>query len=94
MNNILPDGSVRSEIFQDFSLFTLNNTIIGQYASKINKGSNNIIIGENAGKIGLKLNNSIIIGANTDDEIISANKIISIGEHKSTLKEIMLLYLI
>ena len=88
MNNILPDGSVRSEIFQDFSLFTLNNTIIGQYASKINKGSNNIIIGENAGKIGLKLNNSIIIGANTDDEIISANKIISIGEHKSTLKEI------
>lgn len=88
MNNILPDGSVKTDIFNDFSVFTLENTIIGQYAAKINKGSNNIIIGNNVGKIGLKLNNSLIIGANTENNLISSDKLISIGEHNTTIQNL------
>ena len=88
MDRIINDGSVQAHIFDDFSIFTLENTIVGQYSSKINKGSNNTIIGTNAGKIGLQLNNSIIIGANTDQELLNANKLISIGEHSITSRYI------
>ena len=88
MDRIINDGSVQAHIFDDFSIFTLENTIVGQYSSKINKGSYNTIIGTNAGKIGLQLNNSIIIGANTDQELLNANKLISIGEHSITSRYI------
>ena len=88
MDKISYDGSVQAQIFDDFSIFTLDNTIIGQYSAKINKGSNNIIIGTNACKLGLQINNSVIIGANTNQELLEANKFITIGENSIATKNI------
>jgi len=79
MSKISPNGFIKTDIFNDFSIFSLNNTIIGQYSAKINKGSNNVIIGNNAGKLGLQLNNSIIIGANAENQLLFSDKIITIG---------------
>jgi hypothetical protein len=88
MSKITPDGFVKTDIFNDFSIFNLNNTIIGQYSAKINKGSNNVIIGNNAGKIGLSLNNSTLIGANVGSELLNSDKVISIGNENSTLRDL------
>lgn len=86
MSKILPDGFVNTDIFSDFSVFTLNNTIIGQYAGKIIKGNNNVIIGNNACQIGININNSTFIGAKVGSKIINADNIISIGEDNSKFK--------
>lgn len=88
MSKISSDGFVKTDIFKDFSIFNFNNTIIGQYCAKINKGSNNVIIGNNAGKIGLSLNNSTIIGANAGSELLTSDKIISIGNENSSLRDL------
>jgi hypothetical protein len=80
MSKISPDGFVKTDIFSDLSIFNFNNIYIGQYAAKINKGSNNLIIGNNAGKIGIGLNNSIFIGANAGSEYLDRDKVISIGD--------------
>lgn len=88
MSKISPDGFIKTDIFNDFSIFNLNNTIIGQYSAKINKGSNNVIIGNNAGKIGLSLNNSTIIGANAGSELLNSDKIISIGNDNSIVRDL------
>jgi len=88
MSKISPNGFINTDIFKDFSIFSYDNTIIGQYAAKINKGSNNVIIGDNAGKIGLKLNNSTIIGANAGNELLTCDKIISIGNENSSIREL------
>jgi hypothetical protein len=88
MSKISPDGFVKTDIFNDFSIFNFNNTIIGQYSAKINKGSNNVIIGNNAGKIGLSLNNSTIIGANAGGELFNSDKVISIGNENSSVRDL------
>ena len=88
MSKISPDGFIKTDIFNDFSIFNFNNTIIGQYSAKINKGSNNVIIGNNAGKIGLSLNNSTIIGANAGNELFNSDKIISIGNENSSVRDL------
>ncbi len=80
MSKISPDGFVKTDIFSDLSIFNFNNIYMGQYAAKINKGSNNLIIGNNAGKIGIGLNNSIFIGANAGSEYLDRDKVISIGD--------------
>jgi hypothetical protein len=79
MSKISSDGFVKTDIFKDFSLFVADNTIIGEYAAKLNKGSNSVIIGTNAGKIGFKFDNSTIIGPNAGSQLSSSDKIISIG---------------
>lgn len=80
MNKITPDKNVKIEIFDDFSLFSLDNIIIGQYAAKIIQGSNNIIIGNNAAKIAIDVNNSIYLGIDSGKNILSGNSNISIGD--------------
>jgi len=62
MSKIGPDGVVKSDIFNDFALFSLNNITIGQYAAKILQGSNNAILGNNAGLIAVNVNNSVYLG--------------------------------
>ena len=69
MSRILPDGFVNTDIIGDFSVFSLNNTVIGQYAGKVIKGNDNVIIGNNAGKIGVNINNSIFIGADAGEKL-------------------------
>jgi hypothetical protein len=88
MSKISPDGFVKTDIFTDFSIFNFNNIYIGQYAAKINKGSNNLIIGNNAGKIGIGLNNSMFIGANAGNEILNSDNIITIGDIQVTNNKI------
>ena len=88
MSKISPDGFVKTDIFKDFSIFNFNNIYIGEYAAKINKGSNNLIIGANAGKIGIGLNNSIFIGPNAGSEFLDRNKVITIGDIQVTANKI------
>lgn len=88
MSKISPDGFVKTDIFTDFSIFNYNNIYIGEYAAKINKGSNNLIIGANAGKIGIGLNNSIFIGANAGNEFLDRDKVITIGDIQVTANKI------
>lgn len=86
MSKILPDGFVNTDVISDFSLFSLNNTIIGQYAGKVIKGNNNLFIGNNAGKIGVNINNSILIGNESCDKIIDATNTISIGYENTSIR--------
>lgn len=88
MNKIGPDGVATTDIFNDFSLFSLNNINIGQYAAKILQGSNNTILGQNAGKLAVKVNHSIFLGNDAGISIINGNDNISIGSEKSSLTEI------
>jgi len=88
MSKISPDGFVKTDLFKDFSIFNQNNVIIGEYAAKLNKGSNNVITGTNAGKIGIQLNNSILFGANAGNELLSSDKTIIIGKTYSNLRDL------
>ena len=88
MNKIGPDGTTSSEIFNDFSLFSLNNINIGQFAAKIIQGSNNTILGHNAGKLAVKVKDAIYIGLNAGYNIESGESNISIGNDNSYLPEI------
>lgn len=88
MNKITPDKNIKIEIFDDFSLFSLNNITIGQYAAKIIQGSNNVILGNNAGKIAVEVNNSIFLGINSGTNISSGNSNISIGDDYINLNNI------
>jgi len=86
MSKILPDGFVNTDILSDFSVFSLNNTVIGQYAGKIIKGNDNLIIGNNAGKIGIDINNSIFLGANSGTKLTGSERVISIGDENSKFR--------
>lgn len=79
MNKIGPDGVVKSDIFNDFSLFSLNNITIGQYAAKIIQGSNNTILGNNAGLLAVDINNNIYLGFDAGNNIKSGNNSYIIG---------------
>lgn len=88
MNKIGPDGTSSTTVFNDFSLFSLNNINIGQYAGKIIQGSNNTILGQNAGIIGLEVNDNILFGFNSGSLIKSGNSNISIGNDNTLLPHI------
>jgi hypothetical protein len=79
MSKISPDGNVKSETFNDFSLFSLNNINIGQYTAKIIQGGNNVILGHNACKIAVNINNSIFVGDDAGINIVNGASNISIG---------------
>lgn len=88
MSKILPDGFVNTDILNDFSVFSLNNSVIGQYAGKVIKGNNNLIIGNNACRIGVDINNSIFLGTNAGSKLLSANQVISIGDDNSSFRKL------
>jgi len=85
MNKIGPDGVATTDIFNDFSIFSLNNINIGQYAAKILQGSNNTILGQNAGKLAVKVNNSIFLGNDAGISVLNGTNNISIGSENSSL---------
>ena len=84
MSKISSDGNIKSDIFNDFSLFSLNNINIGQYTAKIIQGGNNVILGHNACKIALNVNNSIFVGDNAGVNIINGSSNISIGSDNAS----------
>ena len=86
MSKILPDGFVNTDILNDFSVFSLNNSVIGQYAGKVIKGNNNLIIGNNACRIGVDINNSIFLGNDAGSKLLTANQVISIGNDNSSFR--------
>ena len=88
MNKIGPDGTSSTSVFNDFSIFSLNNINIGQYAGKIIQGSNNTILGQNAGIMALDVNDNILLGFNSGSLIKSGNSNISIGNDNTLLPEI------
>lgn len=79
MGKISPDGNVKADTFNDFSLFSLNNINIGQYTAKIIQGGNNVILGHNACKIAVNINDSIFIGDDAGINIVNGTSNISIG---------------
>jgi len=85
MNKIAPDRNIKAEIFNDFSLFSLNNVTIGQYSAKIIEGSNNVIVGNNAGKIAIQVSDSIFLGSEASSTLSSGNSNITIGTINSYL---------
>ena len=85
MSKISPDGNVKSDIFNDFSLFSLNNINIGQYTAKIIQGGNNVILGNTACKIAVNLNNSIYVGDEAGLNIVDGTSNISIGSDNNSL---------
>lgn len=80
MSKIGPDGVVKSDIFSDFAIFSLDNITIGQYAAKILQGSNNVILGNNAGLIAVDVNNSIYLGFDAGINVKNGDNNISIGD--------------
>ena len=80
MSKIFPVGNITNDIFNDISIYNLENSIIGQYAAKNIFGSNNLIIGKNAGKIAFNLNKSILIGNKSGTDIPAGINNILIGE--------------
>ena len=84
MSRILPDGFNNTDFLEDISIFSLNNSIIGQYAGKSIRGNNNLAIGVNAGKLGLDINNSIFLGPNAGSKVLNANQVILIGDDNSS----------
>ena len=84
MSKISPDGNVKSDTFNDFSLFSLNNINIGQYTAKIIQGGNNVILGHNACKIAVNINNSIFVGDDAGVNIVNGSSNISIGSDNAT----------
>ena len=85
MSKISPDGNVKSDIFNDYSLFSLNNINIGQYTAKIIQGGNNVILGNTACKIAVNLNNSIYVGDEAGLNIVDGTSNISIGSDNNSL---------
>jgi hypothetical protein len=81
-------GNVDYDVFEDFAVFSLNNTNIGQYTAKGIKGSRNVIIGKNAGKIAYDVNNSVFIGTEAGSTVLNGNRNLLIGEDKSGLLEL------
>jgi len=85
-------GNLDIDIFEDFSLSSMNNVNIGQFAGKGIKGTRNVFIGKNAGKIAYEVNNSVFIGSEAGIKILTGNKNYIIGEDKSGLLEINSIY--
>jgi len=85
MSKISPDGNVKSDTFNDFSLFSLNNINIGQYTAKIIQGGNNVILGNSACKIAVNVNNSTYVGYEAGLNIVDGTSNISIGSENSIL---------
>jgi hypothetical protein len=84
MSKIINIGNNDTDIFNDFSIFTQYNTIIGQYAAKGIKGSNNVILGKNAGRIAFDINNSVLIGTEAGDSMFLGTRNYIIGADNST----------
>ena len=84
MSKIVNIGNNDTDIFNDFSIFTQYNTIIGQYAAKGIKGSNNVILGRNAGRIAFDINNSVLIGTDAGSSMFLGTRNYIIGADNST----------
>jgi hypothetical protein len=84
MSKIINIGNNDTDIFNDFSIFTQYNTIIGQYAAKGIKGSNNVILGRDAGSIAFDINNSVLIGTDAGKSMFLGAKNYIIGNDNST----------
>ncbi len=84
MSKLLPDGFNNTDFIEDISIFSLNNSMIGQYAGKNIRGNNNLAIGVNAGKLGLDINNSLFLGPTAGSNVLNANQVISIGDDNSS----------
>jgi len=84
MSKIINIGNNDTDIFNDFSIFTQYNTIIGQYAAKGIKGSNNVILGRNAGRIAFDINNSVLIGTDAGNQMFMGTRNYILGADNST----------
>ena len=81
-------GTLDTDVYEDFSISSMNNVNIGQYSAKGIKGTRNVIIGKNAGKIAFDVNNSIFIGNDAGSSVLTGNRNFIIGDEKSSLLEL------
>jgi len=79
MSKITPSGSADNDIFNDFSIFNMQNVIIGQYAAKAMSGGGNTIVGAYAGNLAFNLNTSVLLGYAAGKNIITGDNNYIIG---------------